>query len=187
MPAAGQEYQALQSREVLNERGDSTPLRGANEGSSSDDEDGSPTESLTKSPLDGTPRRSPPRVGEHAAIDGRRSQRPWRRFCSWLKPSKRVCILICVVVAAVLGAAIGGGAWVYKSAPRDGLSPPWYPTPQGGTVKTWEKSYEKARELVGKMSLVEKVNITTGTGYVQSSLKCASHLTCSADGRWTCV
>ncbi|KAL9105027.1 MAG: hypothetical protein Q9163_000124 [Psora crenata] len=49
--------------------------------------------------------------------------------------------------------------------PRDGLSPPWYPTPRGGAAKTWQTSYEKASAMVEKMSLVEKVNITTGTGW----------------------
>jgi hypothetical protein len=166
MAAAGQEYQALQGQEILNERSDSIPLREPAEGFSSDDDDGSPTEALKKSQLDGTPRRSPPKAGEHATIDRRKSRRSWRRSCSAIKPSKRVCLLVSVVLAAILGAAIGGGAWVYKSVPKDGLSPPWYPTPLGGTVKSWEKSYDLARQMVGKMTLVEKVNITTGTGYV---------------------
>lgn len=166
MPAAGQEYQAVQGREVLNESDDSKPLREPIGGFSSEDEDdASPTEALHKSQLDGTPRRSPPRKGEHVTIDVSKARRPWRRFCAFFIPSKRVCIFITIILAAVIGAAIGGGAWVYKSAPKDGLSPPWYPTPLGGTVENWKKSYELARQMVGKMSLVEKVNITTGTGY----------------------
>jgi hypothetical protein len=166
MAAAGPEYQALQAQEILNERSDSIPLRGPAEGFSSDDDDGSPTEALKKSQLDGTPRRSPPKAGEHATINRRKSRRPWRRFCAAMIPSKRVCIPVSIVFAAILAAAIGGGAWVYKSAPKDGLSPPWYPTPPGGAVKSWEKSYDLARQMVGKMTLVEKVNVTTGTGYV---------------------
>ena len=47
----------------------------------------------------------------------------------------------------------------------DGQSPPWYPTPRGGTSERWRESYEKAAALVEKMTLVEKVNITTGTGW----------------------
>ena len=35
----------------------------------------------------------------------------------------------------------------------------------GGTVASWRESYEKAARLVDQMSLVEKVNITTGTGW----------------------
>lgn len=38
---------------------------------------------------------------------------------------------------------------------------------KGGTVKNWEESYKKAAKLVGQMSLVEKVNITTGIGWAQ--------------------
>ena len=49
--------------------------------------------------------------------------------------------------------------------PQDGLSPPWYPTPLGGTLKSWNESYAKAAKLVRKMNLLEKVNITTGTGW----------------------
>ena len=161
MTAAVQEYHALQGQDILTERGDDGPLRERIQRFSSDEEDGSPTEALNKSQFDGTPRRSPPKAGEHE----RKARRPWRRFCASLIPSKRACILISIVFAAVLGAAIGGGAWVYKSAPKDGFSPPWYPTPRGGTVKNWEESYELARQMVSKMSLVEKVNITTGTGY----------------------
>jgi hypothetical protein len=177
MPPAGQEYQAVQGHEGVSGRGDKTTLHLPIEGFSSDDDDASPTKESNKSQRDVTPRRSPPKTGEHTTIHTEKARRPWRRFCARLIPSKRACILIAVVLAAVLGAAIGGGAWVYKSAPKDGLSPPWYPTPRGGTAKTWEKSYQLAREMVGKMSLVEKVNITTGTGYVMnlSSLICAQH------------
>lgn len=34
-------------------------------------------------------------------------------------------------------------------------------------MKNWEESYKKAAKLVGEMSLVEKVNITTGIGWAQ--------------------
>lgn len=32
-------------------------------------------------------------------------------------------------------------------------------------MSTWQQSYEKAAVMVSKMSLLEKVNITTGTGW----------------------
>ena len=47
------------------------------------------------------------------------------------------------------------------------LSPPWYPSPKGGTLKTWTDSYKKAESMVKRMTLPEKVNITTGTGWSQ--------------------
>lgn len=54
-----------------------------------------------------------------------------------------------------------GYGWLM--GPQD--SPPWYPSPRGGTVKRWADSYSKAKGLVERMSLVEKVNVTTGTGW----------------------
>lgn len=42
---------------------------------------------------------------------------------------------------------------------------PWYPTPRGGTDGHWAESYRKAQDLVREMSLVEKVNVTTGIGW----------------------
>jgi beta-glucosidase len=59
----------------------------------------------------------------------------------------------------------GGGFWVYKQTPSTGQSPPWYPTPLGGTLPEWSESYKKAAALVKKMTLPELVNITTGTGW----------------------
>ncbi|KAL1894812.1 hypothetical protein Cpir12675_003507 [Ceratocystis pirilliformis] len=53
----------------------------------------------------------------------------------------------------------------YAQAPLDGYSPPWYPSPAGGTTSTWATSYQKAQKLVSQMTLAEKVNITTGTGW----------------------
>ncbi|KAJ6028652.1 hypothetical protein N7540_004228 [Penicillium herquei] len=44
-------------------------------------------------------------------------------------------------------------------------SPPFYPTPHGGWVSDWEDAYEKAYQVVSNMTLAEKVNLTTGTGY----------------------
>jgi beta-glucosidase len=55
--------------------------------------------------------------------------------------------------------------WVHDKAIEYGQSPPWYPSPAGGTVSQWTESYEKAAALVEKMSLPEKINITTGTGW----------------------
>lgn len=79
----------------------------------------------------------------------------------------RLCLLLALIVASIGLAAVGGGGyWVYKKRPDNGQSPPWYPTPKGGTVKTWEESYRKAALMVSEMSLLEKVNITTGTGWM---------------------
>ena len=38
-------------------------------------------------------------------------------------------------------------------------------TALGGTSRNWAEAYEKARQLVSQMTLLEKVNVTTGTGW----------------------
>ncbi|RFU80211.1 beta-glucosidase e [Trichoderma arundinaceum] len=91
---------------------------------------------------------------------------------SWMLPRRmrksRCCITVLVVIAIVILLLAAGGTFGYKKlklAPLDGKSPPWYPTPKGGTVRQWADSYKKAAEMVSKMTLPEKVNITTGTGW----------------------
>ncbi|KAI8934881.1 hypothetical protein NX059_008555 [Plenodomus lindquistii] len=78
----------------------------------------------------------------------------------------RCCCWLLVFLAATVLILATGGIWAWKrSAPKDGLSPPWYPSPRGGTDKDWEESYNKAAELVKQMTLPEKVNVTSGTGW----------------------
>ena len=48
-------------------------------------------------------------------------------------------------------------------------SPPYYPTPNGGWISSWSASYEKAAAVVANMTLAEKVNLTSGTGYISKS------------------
>ncbi|KAL8716102.1 MAG: hypothetical protein Q9220_000007 [cf. Caloplaca sp. 1 TL-2023] len=80
----------------------------------------------------------------------------------------RVCFITSGVLLGLFLILSGSGVlWVYKSSPKDGQSPPWYPSPPGGSDKSWEESYRKAAVMVGKMSLVEKVNVTSGTGWSQ--------------------
>jgi beta-glucosidase len=85
-----------------------------------------------------------------------------QRRCS---PGRCCCWFLAFVAAVVLLLA-SGGIWAWKvSVPKDGLSPPWYPSPKGGTDSKWEESYKKAAEMVKQMTLPEKVNITTGVGW----------------------
>ena len=41
---------------------------------------------------------------------------------------------------------------------------PYYPTPHGGWLDSWQDAYTKAQDLVSQMTLAEKVNITSGVG-----------------------
>ncbi len=43
-------------------------------------------------------------------------------------------------------------------------SPPAYPSPWGSGAGDWAAAYAKARAFVGGLTLLEKVNLTTGTG-----------------------
>ena len=82
--------------------------------------------------------------------------------------SSLTCLTVTLILAVgLIGILSGSGLYVYKTAPPDGQSPPWYPTPLGGTLKSWEDSYRKAEAMVRKMSVIEKVNITTGVGWSQ--------------------
>ncbi|EMC94844.1 glycoside hydrolase family 3 protein [Baudoinia panamericana UAMH 10762] len=92
-----------------------------------------------------------------------RTKSAWRR---WLTPSRFCCFLSALFLVTVLLLLSAGGLWAYKAGtPLYGESDSWYPSPQGGTVEAWRQSYERAAALVSQMTLVEKVNITTGTGW----------------------
>lgn len=41
----------------------------------------------------------------------------------------------------------------------------WFPTPQGGALEDWADDYRRAELLVRSMTLIEKINITTGVGW----------------------
>ncbi|KAL5611385.1 hypothetical protein BROUX41_001001 [Berkeleyomyces rouxiae] len=83
--------------------------------------------------------------------------------------SRMKCLLVTMGLIFAVWVVISITALVvfrkYTQAPPDGYSPPWYPTPLGGTASTWADSYAKAQALVSQMTLAEKVNITTGTGW----------------------
>ena len=54
---------------------------------------------------------------------------------------------------------------LYRSVSSTFADNTGYPTPKGGTHKSWAESYKNAALMVQKMSLTEKVNITTGVGW----------------------
>jgi hypothetical protein len=61
------------------------------------------------------------------------------------------------IVAAVAGLA---------SAQNDGdLSPPSYPSPWMRGGNGWQDAYAKAQAFVSHLSLLEKINLTTGVGW----------------------
>ena len=46
-------------------------------------------------------------------------------------------------------------------------SPPFYPSPWGNGRGEWAEAYDKARTFVSQLTLLEKVNLTTGVGWQQ--------------------
>jgi beta-glucosidase-like glycosyl hydrolase len=97
------------------------------------------------------------------------TQTPTRRrglLRRWMVPSRFCCWMIGLFFVTVLALLTAGGMWAVKLAPATGQSPAWYPSPLGGADSDWEESYKKAAAMVSKMTLVEKVNVTTGTGWM---------------------
>ncbi|KAI1196321.1 glycoside hydrolase superfamily [Nemania serpens] len=127
------------------------------------DSDLDATEYLQTAPLTGSK--------SSTAFETRLQSRLLRKPCgSCFAVRSARCITISLAVFVLVWIALGtGGLFAfkkYKQAPPDGLSPPWYPTPKGGTTESWAESYQKASVMVAKMTLPEKVNITTGTGWM---------------------
>lgn len=147
-----------QSREGLlksYERGDSIPLRKSLEDAYRSDSD---------SDLDATEYLDLQEPAKPAAV----AYGPFQKLAKLRRNANRrtkCCLVVLVVLIIIWSLLAGTGFWLYKKKPVDGQSPPWYPTPLGGTVKTWEESYKRAERLVKQMTLTEKVNITTGTGW----------------------
>lgn len=100
-----------------------------------------------------------------AFLGGKRGRWSIRRP---LAGRSRCCVIFLSVIGLVFLLLAAGGAFVfkkYKDEPPYGQSPPWYPTPKGGSSANWAESYKKASAMVSRMTLAEKVNVTTGTGW----------------------
>jgi beta-glucosidase len=56
------------------------------------------------------------------------------------------------------------------------FSPPFYPSPWADGQGEWADAHRRAVEIVSQMTLAEKVNLTTGTGWVETFLSTVSFL-----------
>lgn len=69
--------------------------------------------------------------------------------------------------AIILGLADTNYAQLQSRDEQTAYSPPVYPSPwMKEGVDGWADAYAKAKEFVSKLTLMEKVNLTTGIGYV---------------------
>ncbi|KAI5799199.1 beta-glucosidase-related glycosidase [Peziza echinospora] len=73
--------------------------------------------------------------------------------------------LLVLAVSTVTASPLELGKEQNEAAQVNFHSPPYYPAPKGGWAPTWAESYRKAKLLVEQMTLAEKVNVTTGTGW----------------------
>ncbi|KAF2135845.1 glycoside hydrolase family 3 protein [Aplosporella prunicola CBS 121167] len=110
-------------------------------------------------------------LGGHGYGAGRLygSRRPWARWMPqrcWMPPRRAWCWLMLLFVVSVLLLLSAGGLWAWTAVPVGGQSPGVYPSPRGGADPVWEESYRRAADMVRQMSLVEKVNITTGVSWM---------------------
>ncbi|ROT41385.1 beta-glucosidase [Sodiomyces alkalinus F11] len=113
----------------------------------------------------------------------------WQRVQAglpFLKTKKRIIIVLVVLVVIIGGGLAGLAALPSKktegSVDREpmtddsffyGLSPPVYPSPEMEGLGAWSDAFEKARDMVGEMTLEEKVSLTGG---IRSSTGCAGLL-----------
>lgn len=67
--------------------------------------------------------------------------------------------------SACLFLVLGGIA----HAQTDGESPPSYPSPWMNGDGGWESAYQKAIAFVSQLTLLEKVNLTTGVGWQEEA------------------
>lgn len=67
-------------------------------------------------------------------------------------------------------AAIAASTTAVLAQTDNDISPPSYPSPWArGNAQGWEDAYAKARAFVSGLSLLEKVNLTTGIGWTNGA------------------
>jgi beta-glucosidase len=143
----------------------------------SSDEDESGTENGLLEPRRRRQRSTNPVYGQRYRDSGKKPKTSqWASASRWtfpypkwypegLKFTRFTWYLVILFITVVLLLVLVNVWHITTSIPPNGQSPPWYPSPRGGTSRNWAESYEKAAELVRQMTLVEKVNITTGIGW----------------------
>ena len=81
-----------------------------------------------------------------------------------MAPANVLLALSGLLTLAQTGPAKPANVEARSDVPEGYYVPAYYPAPFGGWVDSWAESYEKARDLVDRMTLAEKTNITAGSG-----------------------
>lgn len=56
---------------------------------------------------------------------------------------------------------------IFGSTEQYSTSAPYYPSPSGGRIEgVWQEAYNQARSIIDTLNIAEKVNITSGIGYL---------------------
>lgn len=71
-----------------------------------------------------------------------------------------------LVLSSFAPESLARGVGPRDSVPEGYHAAPYYPTPHGGWLPSWSDAYAKAQALVSQMTLAEKTNITSGTGFL---------------------
>lgn len=83
-------------------------------------------------------------------------------------------LLVLLSLIHTCSAAVLNRHPVTKRADEDAtityVASPYYPAPHGGWDDEWTEAYEKATELVARMTLAEKTNLTSGSGIYMGSV-----------------
>ncbi|KAJ9143815.1 Beta-glucosidase [Pleurostoma richardsiae] len=87
-----------------------------------------------------------------------------------------------VLLSSLLASSLGASVHRRDAVPAGYVAAPYYPSPYGGWTSDWAASYEKAAALVAKMTLAEKANVTSGTGFYMGELSRCVGNTGSAPG-----
>ncbi|POR33895.1 Beta-glucosidase, partial [Tolypocladium paradoxum] len=88
-----------------------------------------------------------------------------------MKLALMLSLALALATAAVTAATADSQIPLQLDA-REGLafSPPHYPSPwMDPKARDWEHAYAKAKKFVSQLTLLEKVNITTGTGWMSGN------------------
>lgn len=87
--------------------------------------------------------------------------------CLSLSTARSIATMRSIAIAPLIAVAVLAGADKISQLERRDLahSDPFYPSPwMDPNANGWEDAYVKAKEFVSQLTLLEKVNLTTGVG-----------------------